>query len=78
VIVGIDTDGPDQGDPHAFAIARGLSYPIVQDRGGSASHAYGVDALPTLVVISRSGKIVAVRTGVTEGGELERLVRQAL
>ncbi len=78
VVVGVDTDGPEQGNPEAFAASRGLTYPIVQDRGGAAARAYGVDALPTLVVISRSGKVVAVRTGVTDGGELERLVRQAL
>ena len=78
VVVGVDTDAPDQGDPRAFALSRGLSYPIVQDTGGAASHAYGVDSLPTLVVVSPAGKIVAIRTGVTEGGELERLLRQAL
>ncbi len=78
VAVGVDTDGPDQGDPRAFALARGLSYPIVHDTVGAASHAYGVEDLPTLVVVSRTGKIVAVRTGVTDDGELERLVREAL
>lgn len=78
VVVGVDTDGPDQGDPKAFAASRGLTYPIVQDRGGAAARAYAVDALPTLVVISRGGKVVAIRTGVTDAGELERLVRRAL
>ena len=34
--------------------------------------------LPTLVVVSPAGKIVAVRTGVTDDGELDRLIRQAL
>ncbi|HXN33905.1 MAG TPA: TlpA disulfide reductase family protein [Polyangiaceae bacterium] len=78
VAVGVDTDGPDQGNPRAFALSRGLSYPIVHDTVGAASHAYGVEDLPTLVVVSRAGKIVAVRTGVTDDSELERLVRQAL
>jgi cytochrome c biogenesis protein CcmG/thiol:disulfide interchange protein DsbE len=78
VAVGVDTDGPGQGDPRAFALSRGLSYPIVQDTQGIATHAYGVEDLPTLVIVSRAGKIVAVRTGVTDDGELERLVRQAL
>jgi cytochrome c biogenesis protein CcmG/thiol:disulfide interchange protein DsbE len=78
VVVGIDTDTPDQGDPRAFARDHGLSYPIVHDDVGLASRQYEVESLPTLVVVSRAGKIVAVRTGVTDDAELERLIRQAL
>jgi thiol-disulfide isomerase/thioredoxin len=78
VVVGVDTDTPDQGDPRFFARAHGLSYPIVHDSVGVTSRAYDVEDLPTLVVVSRLGKIVAVRTGLTDEAELERLVRQAL
>ena len=39
---------------------------------------YGVENLPTLVVISREGKIIAVRSGVTTDSELEKLVTQVL
>jgi thiol-disulfide isomerase/thioredoxin len=78
VVVGVNTDSLDQGDPRTFARAHGLSYPIVRDLVGSATRDYGVDGLPTLVVVSSTGKVVAVRTGVTEDAELERLVRQAL
>jgi thiol-disulfide isomerase/thioredoxin len=78
VVVGVDTDAPDQGDPRAFATAHGLSYPIVRDDVGRASGSYEVDSLPTLVVVSSAGKVVAVRTGITEDAELERLIRQAL
>jgi cytochrome c biogenesis protein CcmG/thiol:disulfide interchange protein DsbE len=78
VVVGVNTDSPDQGDPHAFARQYGLSYPIVQDAVGRASHSYDVDGLPTLVVVSSAGKVIAVRSGVVEDAELERLVRRAL
>jgi thiol-disulfide isomerase/thioredoxin len=78
VAVGVDTDAPDQGDPREFALAKGLTYPIVHDTTGAAQRAYEVENLPTLVVISKTGKIVAVRTGITSDAELERLVRQAL
>jgi thiol-disulfide isomerase/thioredoxin len=77
-VVGVDTDAPDQGDPHDFAVRHGLSYPIVRDVEGDASRRYGVDGLPTLVVVSRTGRVVAIRTGVTEEAELERLIAQAL
>jgi thiol-disulfide isomerase/thioredoxin len=78
VVVGVNTDLPDQGDPTAFARAHGLSYPIARDEAGVAQRAYDVDSLPTLVVVSRTGKIVAVRSGITDDGELERLISQAM
>jgi thiol-disulfide isomerase/thioredoxin len=77
-VVGIDTDTPDQGDPSDFALRHGLSYPIVHDVTGQISRTYDVESLPTLVVVSRTGKIVAVRTGITDEAELERLIRQTL
>ena len=78
VVVGVNTDTPGEGDARAVASAWRLTYPIVKDEVGLAARAYGVEVLPTLVVVSRLGKIVAVRTGVTEDAELERLVREAL
>jgi thiol-disulfide isomerase/thioredoxin len=77
-VVGIDTDGPGQGDPREFALSHGLTYPIAVDQDGDASREYRVDQLPTLVVVSRSGVVLAVRTGRTDGPELDRLVQQAL
>jgi thiol-disulfide isomerase/thioredoxin len=81
VVVGVNTLDGD-GDPAGFARARGLTYPIVRDvlegREGVAQRSYGVDSLPTLVVVSRTGKITAVRTGLTSEEELERLVTEAL
>jgi thiol-disulfide isomerase/thioredoxin len=78
VVVGVNTDTPDQGDPGAFAMAHGLTYPIVHDVSGEAQRAFAVESLPTLVVVSRTGKITAVRTGMTDDAELERLIRQAM
>ena len=78
VVVGVNTDTPDQGDPREFTREHGLSYPMVQDPTGEASRAFAVDSLPTLVVVSRAGKITAVRTGLTDDAELERLIRLAL
>ncbi len=78
VVVGVNEDRPDEGDPRAFAASAGLTYPIVTDSGGRAMRQFDADALPTLVVVSRTGKVTAVRTGVTDDAELERLIRQAL
>jgi cytochrome c biogenesis protein CcmG/thiol:disulfide interchange protein DsbE len=78
VVVGVDTDTPDQGDPRAFALSHGLTYPIVHDVMGVASRLYEIENLPTLVVVSRTGKIVGVRTGITDETEIERLLQRAL
>jgi thiol-disulfide isomerase/thioredoxin len=76
--VGVDTDAPDQGDPGEFAVSHRLSYPIVRDLSGATSRDYRVEALPTLVIVSNDGHVTAVRTGVTDGAEIERLLRQAM
>jgi thiol-disulfide isomerase/thioredoxin len=78
VVVGVNEDKPDEGDPRAFAAEEHLSYPIVRDQGGVAMSKFDADSLPTLVVVSRTGKVTAVRAGITEDAELERLIRQAL
>jgi cytochrome c biogenesis protein CcmG/thiol:disulfide interchange protein DsbE len=76
-VVGVNTDMPGQGDPRAFALSHGLSYAIVHDRAGNVAREYDVEDLPTLIVVSRLGKVSAMRTGVTDGADLERLVEQA-
>jgi thiol-disulfide isomerase/thioredoxin len=77
VVVGVNTS--DQtGTARQWSLAHGISYPIVLDEGNQAADLYGVSNLPTLVVINRTGKIVAVRQGMTDGTELEELVKQAL
>jgi cytochrome c biogenesis protein CcmG/thiol:disulfide interchange protein DsbE len=85
VVVGINEDQIDQGDPAAFARENGLSYPIAQDREGNSMRKYGEtmrkydsDSMPTLVVVSREGKITAIRAGITEENDLERLIGKAL
>jgi cytochrome c biogenesis protein CcmG/thiol:disulfide interchange protein DsbE len=78
VVLGVSTDAPKEADPGEFARRQGLTYPIVRDPSGRASGAYAVDALPTLVVVSRSGTVVAVRTGMTGSDELDRLIQEVL
>jgi cytochrome c biogenesis protein CcmG, thiol:disulfide interchange protein DsbE len=78
VVVGVDTDLPDQGDPREFAISHGLTYPVVHDVSGEVSRLYNIENLPTLVIMSPTGKIVALRTGITDATEIDRLLRRAL
>jgi thiol-disulfide isomerase/thioredoxin len=78
MVVGVNEDKPDEGDPREFARAEGLSYPIAIDPAGQTMRKYDADSLPTLVVVSKTGKVTAIRTGITEDAELERLIRQAM
>jgi cytochrome c biogenesis protein CcmG, thiol:disulfide interchange protein DsbE len=78
VVVGVNTDRPEEGDPAKYARAHGMTFPIVSDSFGAASRAYGIESLPTVVVLSSAGKVVAVHTGVAGDDELDRLISQAL
>jgi thiol-disulfide isomerase/thioredoxin len=78
VVVGVNEDKLDEGDPAAFVRSAGLTYPIVRDPDGAAMRSFEADSMPTLVIVSRTGKVTAVRTGITSDSELEGLVRQAL
>ena len=76
VTIGVNA-GEDPEDVAPWIKRNGVGYPIASD-DGTAQRAYGVENLPTLVVISTTGKIVAVRVGMTDAAELERLVNEAL
>lgn len=76
-VVGVNTsDDSENAAPAARSL--GMKFPVVTDERNSIAKSYGVSSLPSLVVISRSGKILAVRVGVTSESTLEELVRQAL
>ena len=77
VVVGVNTSDAE-GIAAVFAAKKGLLFPIVYDEGNGIANKYRVDSLPTLIVISKEGKIVAIRHGVTSDSDLERLVRQVL
>jgi thiol-disulfide isomerase/thioredoxin len=65
-IVGINTD--DQN----------LNFPMAFDGDGSASAAFQVQSLPTLVVLSRSGHVVARHSGTMSEANLDKLIQKAL
>jgi len=76
-VVGVNTSD-EAGNAAPFAKRHHLSYPIAYDEGQRVAMAYGVENLPTLIVISKTGKVVAIRRGVTSDAELEDLVKRAL
>jgi cytochrome c biogenesis protein CcmG, thiol:disulfide interchange protein DsbE len=77
LVIGVATN--DQpGSASRFAAKYDLSYPIVHDAGDRVSGLYGVNALPTLVLINADGNVTFVRSGFESERELERLVAPLL
>lgn len=76
VVVGVDTaEKPGLGGPVARRL--GMVYPVVYDDGG-VDDLYGVQALPTLVVVGRDGQVRSVRVGLVDESMLDALVSTAL
>lgn len=78
VVVGIDTSEDDHAWADKWVQRKKFAFPIAFDDDNRIAHQYGVTALPTLVVISKEGKVVAVRHGVTSDADLETLVKRVL
>jgi len=75
-VVGVNTSD-ERGNAAPFARRQRLSFPIAFD-DGSAAAAYHVETLPTLVIVSKTGKIAAVRIGTTSDSELDALIKREL
>ncbi len=76
VVVGVSTSD-ERSAAIQFAQSQNLSYPMVFDDKNQVAAAYSVTGLPTLVIVDKGGKIVAVRRSVVREKELEELVGQA-
>lgn len=77
VVLGVNVDDP-AAVARQYAAQKGLSYPIVLDEGRDASGHYGVDKLPTLVVIDREGKVAAYLTALVDEASLDEIVATLL
>jgi cytochrome c biogenesis protein CcmG, thiol:disulfide interchange protein DsbE len=76
-VVGISTnDQPSQAI--AFIRSKNLSYTFAHDASHAVAESYGVESLPTLVIVDRNGLVSAVRSGLTDEASLEALVLAAM
>lgn len=76
-VIGVNTSD-ERELAEAFVRKKGLTFPIVYDESNAIARKYGVSSLPTLVVVSKTGKVVAVRRGLTSDSALDELVRRHL
>lgn len=75
-VIGVNT-GDAEPAALAFVQSVGITYPVVFDEQGLVSRAFGASELPTLVVITPSGKVSAIDARIVREAELEQLVQQA-
>jgi thiol-disulfide isomerase/thioredoxin len=61
-----------------FLASHPVGYPSVVDDQRDAARAFGVQALPTLVILDRAGRVVAVRRRFVPEAELRGIVEAAL
>lgn len=76
-VIGVNTSDEDGLAAH-FARKKGLTFPIVYDENNAIAKKYNVSSLPTLIVVSKTGKVVAIRHGVTSDAALDDIIRKYL
>jgi peroxiredoxin len=77
VVVGINVDDPAEVT-REHAQKKGLSYPIAVDLTHETQASYGVDKLPSLVVIDKQGRVLAYLTGVVDEAALDEVITAAM
>jgi len=78
--VGVNSDGGGASvdEIKAFMVQHPISYPVVRDADGAVGSLYQVEALPSIVVLGRDGRIRASFVGYTTKGTLEKALREAV
>lgn len=77
VVLGVNVDdSPEVARAHAKR--QGLSYPIVMDTVRDGSRKYGVERLPSLVVIDREGRVIKYMSGLVDEASLDEVIASTL
>ncbi|RLG55758.1 MAG: TlpA family protein disulfide reductase [Thermoproteota archaeon] len=61
-----------------FAEKEGMSWIVLVDPSGAVGRAYGVRAIPTLVLVDRDGVVAWTRVGLTSVAEISKQVSRLL
>jgi thiol-disulfide isomerase/thioredoxin len=76
-LVAIDSSDPVSRDARAFVTRYHWTFTVLNDAAGVTGDAYGVDHLPTTVILNAEGRIVARDSGPQTVASLERALRAA-
>ncbi|MEZ4307291.1 MAG: TlpA disulfide reductase family protein [Polyangiaceae bacterium] len=77
VVLGVNVDDPPT-IAKEYARKKGLSYPILLDSGDQAARSYGVDRLPSLIIIDREGNVRSFMTGIVDEPSLDEAIAEAM
>ena len=61
----------DSSTIEAFVAEHPYSYPILVDPDGLVSERYGIEAIPTTVLVDADGEVIRVRIGLSPVLEVE-------
>ncbi|MEO7327926.1 MAG: TlpA disulfide reductase family protein [Minicystis sp.] len=79
IVLGVNVE---RGDSPAlikgYAIQKGLSYPMLLEGGSGVSERYGVEKLPSLVVLDKQGNVLEYLVGMVDEASLNEIVESAL
>lgn len=70
--------GEDARTVEQFVAERPFAYPVLLDENSSVADAARIYALPTLLVVDRTGSVVFLQSGLTPRRTLETILAQAL
>ena len=76
-VVGVNVDD-EAAVVQRYAAQRGISYPMVVDEGGAVQRAYGVNKLPSLVLIDKEGHVTSFTQGLVDEASLDSIVADSL
>ena len=74
-VLGLNDETPEK--TLSFARKRSPTYPLLMDRGGKLASLYGVDILPSLVLLDRSGRLILKREQRQTYDQIEHLLKGA-
>lgn len=75
VVLGIDDEAPEKAQD--FAKKSDLTFPTLVDVQREVARRYGVEAIPTVVVIGRDGRISGHHTGMRSEDDLRAALKKA-
>lgn len=76
VVLGVSDEDPAQSRQHLEM--HGIGYPSLNDEDGNVMQSYGINAIPTSLVIGRDGKLQARMEGYTRAAAFEKALRPLL
>lgn len=75
VVLGINDEPPDVAKK--FVKEQGLTFTTLHDDGGKVHRLYGVEFIPTTIIVGRDGKVVERFVGYTEEGKIREALKRA-